>query len=471
VPSDNVSYISKYRENSLSNQKRQAKCLRFCSGLDLIAIQTRQINQIASCRELLITFNQLLGTSYKRGFKTKNIPFAKNIKLIKKIITKTGLIEVYPNLKSPKYIQFLNEEKFIKSVFNFKTPMGERYRKLSISQKIIAYSASKNYSINFESEHAPLFKKDFKEFSWSLMPLLFTKNIGQAKMGVFLGRSRETVNQNLKHKCSNYLIIKNQFVKVGHRLHSSKYNKSSLQSAFKRHNLNGYKVDVDGNLYRQLANHYQINNKESFLELDNRNVFYYQNKQLNKMYSKKLESLSLANNSNVIKKIATLRSARRCKLKSILDSRKNGNLSNRKSFGASKNTFISAEQVTNKIWKGERFNFIYKKLQNELHTLDKLDIDLSVNFKLSKQVPSGIMSLGKDLVETKINLSRTNRIDIDKSFKELTNNKFQRFLGDIHKKKTDYEIENDRSNFKLDNIKRYQYLMYNELVSERAFMC
>lgn len=344
-------------------------CPKFNIGLEILFLQKKQLRYLAQTRFHLEQFIQKYPTrALKRGFKLEKTFFCGRRKHeLKKLHKKTKLIEFYPDSTNPKWIQFKNESQVLKE-------MIKNERELSISQKIFTYSVAQDYRINRvskEGEELPYPKtpEDWQSQTWTLITNQIVEGMGQEKLALLLNTDRGVVNQKLKHFATG-LKIENRFVQIGKNLHSSNYNKESLKRAFKGSKLNGYFVDHQGNLYRQIANKYIITDFEERFEFSERRTFHYQNKRLNKIHSKKLDSLLPAE-----KEIATKRDARRKGIKELRN--KLLNPDQRKRIGVKDNGLLNSQSISQMIYQDGKINFLYQKLQKEVITIKKLGIELS----------------------------------------------------------------------------------------------
>lgn len=190
--------------------------------------------------------------------------------------------------------------------------------------------------------------------------------MGQEKLALLLNSSRGTVNNKLKHFARG-LKIEHRYVKIGEGLKTSEYHKERFKRQFKASRLKGYFIDHAGNLYRQIANKYIIENFEELFVFDDRKTFHYQNKRFNKNHSNQLDS-------SLPKEIIIKRDARRKGLNELRN--KLLTTRTRKRIGVKENGILSSQHISNFIYKDGNLNFLYQKLQKEVMTVKKLGIKL-----------------------------------------------------------------------------------------------
>ncbi|MGB0454633.1 MAG: hypothetical protein ACPGJV_13070 [Bacteriovoracaceae bacterium] len=378
-----------------SNESTDFFCPKFNYGLDVYFIQSKKLKWLSFSRKILLDFCQRYPEqAYKREFEVhKDFFNGRRKHEIKKVAKKTGLIELYPNSKHPKWISFKNESRFLKNAL-------KRNKSLSITQKAFTYSIAKEFKFQ---KNIPVSIEEWSKRSWDLITQFTTEGMGQEKLSTLLNTNRLVVNQKLKHFTID-LEIENQFVKVGKRLHESKYNKEQIKQFFKAHNLNGYKIDHKGDLYRQIPNKYKIKDFDLTFDFEEKGTFYYQNKRFNKIHSKKLD-LSIPINKFIIIK----RDALRRKLKVVRNNKFNNRL--KKKIGVGPNGILNAKSISEMIYRNGKIHFFYQKIHKEIETVRKIGIELISNID-----------------KKNISLKNPTKIYKDKSFMSLTEEQFNNLI-------------------------------------------
>ena len=322
----------------------------FNSGVDVVFLAIRKQTLLA--RKRLI--QQRLGIS---EITLRDIVIsARDKRDLKEISKKTGLVLFYPNTKKPKKIVFKNESKWLKEFLKDISPLKNN---LSITQKAFIYSSAVDFKI---ATNLNLSK--FKSLSWTILALVSLNGTSQRKMGTLVKRDRKTVNKALKNAYG--LTSKQRFVKVSKSL-LGKFDKKIFNS-FQKLNLNGYRMNHEGELFRQIANGYKLNTNELHLIWGKRKTFFDSNKMLNKSLFEESGSCT-----SVTKFLSLQRSARKKrKLTSQFQRAKMKKLGMK--FNGKK--FISLLYKPNKTKEGSTLTLYYEKLYRELKIMCRLGIPI-----------------------------------------------------------------------------------------------